>query len=103
MIVARMFSIKTQAISIKSHLDGIEVGLYNLLKGHLTPFLVNIETIQRSIEELRNTISQNGYVLSTYDASEALQTQASFVSFKNGTIIALLYLPIANHHKVPYA
>ena len=27
MIVARTFSIKTQAISIKTHLDGIEVGL----------------------------------------------------------------------------
>ena len=102
MIVARMFSIKTQAISIKSHLDGIEVGLYNLLKGHLTPFLVNIETIQRSIEELRNTISQNGYVLSTYDASEALQTQASFVSFKNGTIIALLHLPIYKSQSALY-
>ena len=48
MIVERIFLIKTQAISIKTHLVGIEVGLYNLLKGHLTPFLELIEAIQKS-------------------------------------------------------
>ena len=33
MIVARIFSIKTQAISVQNHLEGIEIGLYNLLRG----------------------------------------------------------------------
>ena len=94
MIVARIFSIKAQAISIKNHLYSIEVGLYNLLKGNLTPFLVNIETIQKRLNELRNSIAQKGYLLSTHDASEALQTQASFVSFTNGSIIGLLHIPI---------
>ena len=102
MIVARIFSIKTQAISIKTHLDGIEVGLYNLLKGHLTPFLVRIESIQKSLNELRNTLAKKGYLLSTYDASEALQTQASFVSFKNGSIIGLLHIPIFKSQSALY-
>ena len=74
MIVARIFSIKTQAILIESHLDSIELGLYNLLKGNLTPFLVSIETIQKSLNELRNSIAQKGYLLSTHDASETLQS-----------------------------
>ena len=65
MIVARIFSIRTQAISIKTHLDVIEVGLYNLLKGHLTPFLVSIEVIQKNLDELRNAIAKRGYLLST--------------------------------------
>ena len=38
MIVARIFSTKTQAIPIKTHLDWMEMGLYNLLKDYLTPF-----------------------------------------------------------------
>lgn len=94
MIVARIFSIKTQALSIKNHLDGIEIGLYNLLKGQLTPYLISIETIQKGIDKLRTSVVKTGYRLSTYDANEALQLKSSFVSLKNGTILALLHLPI---------
>ena len=83
-------------------MDGIEVGLYNLLKGHLTPYLVSIEVVQKSLDELRNTLAQKGYLLSTYAASEALQTQASFVSFTNGSIISLLHIPIFKSQSALY-
>ena len=94
MIVARIFSIKTQALSIQSHLEGIEVGLYNLLKGQLTPYLVSVDTIQKGLNKLRSNIVNKGFLLATYDANEALQLQSSFVSLTNGTILALLHIPV---------
>ena len=94
MIVARIFSIKTQALSIQSHLEGIEVGLYNLLKGQLTPYLVSVDTIQKGLNKLRSNIVNKGFLLATYDANEALQLQTSFVSLTNGTILALLHIPV---------
>ena len=100
--MARILSITTQAISIKTHLDGIEVGLYNLLKGHLTPFLVLIEVIQKGWDEPRNSLAKMGYLLSTYDASEMIQTQASFVYFKIGSIIGLLHIPIFKSQSALY-
>ena len=94
MVVARIFSIKTQGISIQNHLNGIEIGLYNLLKGQLTPYLISVETIQKGLDKLRNTVVKKGYLLSTFDGNEALQLQSSFVSFTNGSIMALLHIPI---------
>ena len=58
MVVARIFSIKTQGISIQNHLNGIEIGLYNLLKGQLTPYLISVETIQKGLDKLRNTVEK---------------------------------------------
>ena len=94
MIVARIFSVKTQATSIQNHLENIEIGLYNLLKNQLTPHLIRFETIQKGLEKLRNTVVQKGYLLATYDANEALQLQSSFVSMTNGSIYAILHIPV---------
>ena len=94
MTLARIFSIKTQAIDIRSHLDNVENGLYNLIRGTLTPYLVNIETLQKSLDELSQKVTKFGYQLSVYEASEAIQMKSSFVSLTNGTIVVLLHIPI---------
>ena len=93
MIVARIFSIKTQAISVQNHLEGIEIGLYNLLRGQLTPYLISVEAIQHGLDKLKSTVMKKGFLLSTYSYNEALQLEASFVSLTNGTIFALLHIP----------
>ena len=83
-----------QAAAIQNHLEGIEMGLYNLIRGDLTPYLTGVDTIQNGLDKLRNTVVKKGYLLSTFDANEALQLQSSFVSFTNGSIMALLHLPV---------
>ena len=91
---ARILSIKTQALSIKNHVETIENGLYNLIRGQITPYLVNIDTLQKGLDEPRDSVTKNGYRLSVFGASEAFQLDSSFVSLTNGTIICLLHIPI---------
>ena len=69
-------------------------GLFNLIRGTLTPYLVNIETLQKSLDELKQTVTKYGYQLSMHDASEVIQMMSSFVPFTNGSIIVLLHVPI---------
>ena len=77
-------SIKNQAIEIVNHLQHVEVGLYSLIQGNLTPYLISTDTTQRTLKTLEDKVSKNGYMLATYEASEAIQLKTSFVSFKNG-------------------
>ena len=83
MIVARIFSIKTQAISVQNYLEGIEIGLYNLLRGQLTPYLISVEAIQQGLDKLKGTVMKKEFLVSTYSYNEALQLEASFVSLSN--------------------
>ena len=63
MTLARIFSIKTQAMEIKNHIESVEIGLYSLIKGTLTPHLVNLEALQQSLDVLRQTVIKHGYQL----------------------------------------
>ena len=94
MTLARIFSIKTQAMEIKNHIESVEIGLYSLIKGTLTPHLVNLEALQQSLDVLQQTVIKHGYQVSTAEVSEALQMRCSFVAFTNGKIVALLHIPI---------
>ena len=79
--------------SVQNHLEGIEIGLYNLLRGQLTPYLISVEAIQQGLDKLKGTVMKKGFLLSTYNYNEALQLEASFASITNGTIFALLHIP----------
>lgn len=90
----KILGIKTQPIAITNHLQEIEVGLYNLIKGQLTPHLVSTTIIQEALDRLKNNIANNGYSLGTNKANEAFQAKASFVLYTNGKLLALLHIPI---------
>ena len=87
-------SIKNQAVEIVNHIQDIEIGLYNLLKRNLTPYLVSTDVIQGTLKLLGDKVAERGYSLATYQATEAIQLETSFVSYNNGEVIALLHLPI---------
>ena len=64
------------------------------MKGNLSSYSVSTDTSQRTLKTLEDKVSKNGYMIATYEASESIQLKTSFVSFKNGQVIALLHLPI---------
>ena len=60
-------------------MERIELGLYNLLKGQRTPYLISFETIHQGLDQLKGT----------YNYNEALQLESSFLLLTIGTIFAL--------------
>ena len=93
-VVIRALGLKTEAIGITNHLQEIQLGLFEILKGNLSPHIVEMSVIQKALDTLHRKVSQHGYLLSTNKAQEALQGMTSFVAYKNGKLIVLLHVPI---------
>ena len=93
-VVIRSLGLKTEAIGITNHLQEIQLGLFEILKGNLSPHIVEMSVIQKALNVLHRKVSQYGYILSTNKAQEAFQGMTSFVSYKNGKLVVLLHVPI---------
>ena len=93
-VVIRALGLKTEAIGITNHLQEIQLGLFEVLKGNLSPHIVEMSVIQKALDTLHRKVSEYGYILSTNKAQEALQGMNSFVAYKNGKLIVRLHVPI---------
>lgn len=102
-VVIRALGLKTEAIRITKHLQEIQLCLFQILKGNLSPHIVEMSVIQKAFDTLHRKMSQYGYILSTNKAQDALQRMISFVAYNNGKLIVLSHVPIYKRQAALFA
>ena len=90
----KILSIKSQCDEIASHISNIDIALYNLLKGKLSPSLESTDNPAQTLNSLRDKLIKMGYTLGLNEISDIIQSDCSFVSYQGGTIISLVHEPV---------
>ena len=90
----KLLSIKNQCDKITNHISTIEIALYDLLKGKLSPSLVSTDNLSQTLNTLRNKVTNEGYTLGLDEVTDIIQSDCSFVSYEGGQIISPLHIPI---------
>ena len=57
-LVIRALGLKTEAIGITNHLQEIQLGLFEILKGNIIPHIVESSVIQKALDTLHRKVSQ---------------------------------------------
>ena len=76
----KILSIKNQCDEIANHISNIEVALYDLLKGKISPSLVSTENLSQTLNTMRNKINNEGYTLGLNEITDIIQSEYEGVS-----------------------
>ena len=90
----KVLSIKSQVDNIENHISNIEIALYGLLQGRLSPSLLSTNSLIQTLNKLRNRLIKEGYTLGLEDTTDVIQSKSSFVSYEGGNICIIMHLPI---------
>ena len=90
----KILSIKSQCDEVASHISIIEIAFNNLLKGKLSPNLVNTDSVAQTLNTLRDKLIKKGYTLGLNEIIDIIQSDCSFVSYEGETMLILLYIPV---------
>ena len=90
----KVLSIKSQVDNIENHISNIEIALYGLLQGRLSPSLLSTNSLIQTLNKLRNRLIKEGYTLGLEDTTDVIQSKSSFVSYEGGNICIISHLPI---------
>ena len=70
--IYKILSIKSQCDEVASHISNIEVSLYDLLKGKLSPNLVNTDSLAQTLNTLRDKLIKKGYTLGLNEITDII-------------------------------
>ena len=85
-------AIKTISNSIARNLQGLENGLFELLKNRLSPSLLNLNALEKAFKKLQERLIRTGHRTLVENSRELLQSEASFVSYSDNQIVVLLHV-----------